>query len=67
MSVCRAYDVLSAGSVTCLSVCLQGLQAIDPPVTRESGLFALIVVPTRELALQTYNCAVSLMKVNIER
>ncbi|XP_037074046.1 probable ATP-dependent RNA helicase DDX31 [Pollicipes pollicipes] len=41
---------------------IQGLQAISPPVTRESGLFALVIVPTRELALQTHNCAVSLMK-----
>ncbi|XP_043195571.1 probable ATP-dependent RNA helicase DDX31 [Amphibalanus amphitrite] len=41
---------------------IQGLQAIEPPVTRESGLYALIVVPTRELALQTYNCAAQLMK-----
>ncbi|KAF0311505.1 putative ATP-dependent RNA helicase DDX31 [Amphibalanus amphitrite] len=40
----------------------KGLQAIEPPVTRESGLYALIVVPTRELALQTYNCAAQLMK-----
>ncbi|XP_051153338.1 probable ATP-dependent RNA helicase DDX31 [Leptopilina boulardi] len=38
------------------------LQKITPKITRNSGLKALIVVPTRELALQTYECFLKLLK-----
>lgn len=38
------------------------LQKITPKITRNSGLKALIVVPTRELALQTYECFLKLVK-----
>lgn len=40
------------------------LQKITPKITRNSGLKALIVVPTRELALQTYECFLKLLKVS---
>ncbi|KAJ6225866.1 hypothetical protein RDWZM_004411 [Blomia tropicalis] len=32
------------------------LQAIEPKIIRTSGLYSIIIVPTRELALQTYDC-----------
>lgn len=38
------------------------LHKIRPKLTRSSGLNALIVVPTRELALQTYECFLKLRK-----
>ncbi|XP_043469851.1 probable ATP-dependent RNA helicase CG8611 [Leptopilina heterotoma] len=38
------------------------LQKITPKITRNSGLKALVVVPTRELALQTYECFLKLVK-----
>lgn len=34
---------------------IQKLQSLQPKISRESGIFALIVLPTRELALQTYD------------
>ncbi|KAF7408156.1 hypothetical protein HZH66_002693 [Vespula vulgaris] len=38
------------------------LHKIRPKLTRSSGLGALVVVPTRELALQTYECFLKLRK-----
>ncbi|KAL2717004.1 putative ATP-dependent RNA helicase DDX31 [Vespula squamosa] len=38
------------------------LHKIRPKLTRSSGLSALVVVPTRELALQTYECFLKLRK-----
>ena len=38
------------------------LHRIRPKLNRNSGLKALIVVPTRELALQTYECFLKLIK-----
>ena len=38
------------------------LHKIRPKLSRNSGLKALIVVPTRELALQTYECFLKLIK-----
>ncbi|KYQ57421.1 hypothetical protein ALC60_03382 [Trachymyrmex zeteki] len=38
------------------------LHKIRPKLNRNSGLSALIVVPTRELALQTYECFIKLVK-----
>lgn len=35
---------------------VESLQRIRPKLMRNSGLKALVVVPTRELALQTYEC-----------
>lgn len=32
------------------------MQSIKPEITRSDGLFALIILPTRELAIQTFNC-----------
>lgn len=40
------------------------LHKIRPKLNRNSGLKALIVVPTRELALQTYECFLKLIKVS---
>ncbi|XP_015176511.1 PREDICTED: probable ATP-dependent RNA helicase DDX31 [Polistes dominula] len=41
---------------------IECLHKIRPKLTRSSGLSALIVVPTRELALQTYECFLKLRK-----
>ncbi|XP_015433649.1 PREDICTED: probable ATP-dependent RNA helicase DDX31 [Dufourea novaeangliae] len=38
------------------------LHKIRPKLNRNSGLKALVVVPTRELALQTYECFLKLIK-----
>ncbi|EFN87010.1 Probable ATP-dependent RNA helicase DDX31 [Harpegnathos saltator] len=38
------------------------LHKIRPKLNRNSGLLALIVVPTRELTLQTYECFIKLVK-----
>ncbi|KAH9414812.1 ATPdependent RNA helicase [Dermatophagoides pteronyssinus] len=35
---------------------VHSLQLIQPKITRSDGLFALIILPTRELAIQTYDC-----------
>ncbi|UXI22950.1 hypothetical protein NH340_JMT08893 [Sarcoptes scabiei] len=46
------------GSGKTLSYCIpmiQCLQSIQPKITRLSGLFAIIILPTRELAIQTYD------------
>ena len=39
------------------------LHRIRPKLNRNSGLKALIIVPTRELALQTYECFLKLNKI----
>ncbi|XP_076232375.1 ATP-dependent DNA helicase DDX31 isoform X2 [Calliopsis andreniformis] len=41
---------------------VESLHKIRPKLDRKSGLRALIVVPTRELALQTYECFLKLIK-----
>lgn len=38
------------------------LQSIEPPIDRTHGLHALIILPTRELALQTYDCLNKLLQ-----
>ena len=38
------------------------LMKVDPPVTRNSGIAAIIVLPTRELVLQSYEAAVKLTR-----
>lgn len=43
---------------------IESLHKIRPKLHRNSGLSALIVVPTRELVLQTYECFVKLVKVS---
>ncbi|XP_054710600.1 probable ATP-dependent RNA helicase DDX31 [Uloborus diversus] len=35
---------------------VQQLQKMDPKIKRSDGVFALVVVPTRELALQCFEC-----------
>lgn len=42
---------------------IEGLQAIRPKINRHDGIRAVIVVPTRELAVQTYELFVKLVKV----
>ncbi|XP_056602570.1 probable ATP-dependent RNA helicase DDX31 [Triplophysa dalaica] len=44
---------------------VQSLQAIQPKVKRSDGPLALIIVPTRELALQTFKMFQNLMKAFI--
>lgn len=43
---------------------IEALQAIRPKVQRSAGVRALIVLPTRELALQTYELLIKLVKVS---
>ena len=42
---------------------VESLQKIRPKLQRSDGVRAVVVVPTRELALQTYECFVKLVKV----
>lgn len=44
---------------------IEGLQAIRPKLNRHDGLRVIVVVPTRELAVQTYELFVKLVKVCI--
>lgn len=39
------------------------LHKIQPKLVRGDGLRALVIVPTRELALQSYECFLKLTKV----
>lgn len=41
---------------------VQQLQEIQPKITRIDGIFALVIVPTRELALQTLEVFIKLLK-----
>ncbi|XP_049805012.1 probable ATP-dependent RNA helicase DDX31 [Schistocerca nitens] len=41
---------------------IEALQKIRPKLSRKDGVHALIIVPTRELALQTYEVFVKLLK-----
>ncbi|OWR48362.1 hypothetical protein KGM_213111 [Danaus plexippus plexippus] len=41
---------------------IEGLQAIRPKINRHDGIKAIVVVPTRELAVQTYELFVKLVK-----
>lgn len=43
------------------------LHKVRPKLNRNSGLRALTVVPTRELALQTYECFLKLTKVSVAK
>jgi len=40
------------------------LHKIRPQLNRNDGLSALVVLPTRELVLQTYECFIKLVKVS---
>ena len=42
---------------------IEGLQAIRPKINRHDGIRVVVVVPTRELAVQTYELFVKLTKV----
>ncbi|GBP56535.1 Probable ATP-dependent RNA helicase CG8611 [Eumeta japonica] len=41
---------------------IEGLQAIRPKINRNDGIRAVVVVPTRELAVQTYELFLKLVK-----
>ncbi|XP_075155695.1 putative ATP-dependent RNA helicase CG8611 [Haematobia irritans] len=41
---------------------VEKLQAIRPKLTRECGIMAVVIVPTRELAIQTYELFLKLVK-----
>lgn len=43
---------------------VESLHRKRPKLTRAEGIKAVVVLPTRELALQTYQCFVKLMKVS---
>jgi len=43
---------------------VEALQAVRPKISRTDGVRAIVVVPTRELALQTYEWFVKLVKVS---
>lgn len=42
---------------------IEKLQSITPKIDRSSGVFALVIVPTRELVLQTYSWFSKILKV----
>jgi hypothetical protein len=44
---------------------IEKLQSVKPKLSRNSGINALIILPTRELALQTYECFLKLIKVSV--
>lgn len=63
---CLIYFRSQTGSGKTLSYSLpivESLHSIRPKVTRNQGVLALIIVPTRELAIQTYELFVKLVKV----
>ncbi|KAJ8677157.1 hypothetical protein QAD02_012944, partial [Eretmocerus hayati] len=66
--ILSGYDVLvksQTGSGKTLSYALpivEKLQKIRPKLLRNSGIRALVILPTRELALQTYECFLKLVK-----
>lgn len=43
---------------------VEALHKRRPKLTRADGIIAVVVLPTRELALQTYECFVKLIKVS---
>ncbi|KAG7304030.1 hypothetical protein JYU34_010955 [Plutella xylostella] len=66
--ILQGRDVLirsQTGSGKTLSYALpiiEGLQAIRPKINRHDGIRVVIVVPTRELAVQTYELLIKLVK-----
>ncbi|KAB7505687.1 putative ATP-dependent RNA helicase DDX31, partial [Armadillidium nasatum] len=43
------------------------LMMVEPKINRRQGLFALVIVPTRELAVQSYHCFENLCKKKSEK
>lgn len=43
---------------------VESLQRVRPKLSRSDGIRAVVVLPTRELALQTYQCFAKLTKVS---
>ncbi|XP_058800027.1 probable ATP-dependent RNA helicase CG8611 [Phymastichus coffea] len=66
--ILSGHDVLvrsQTGSGKTLAYALpiiESLQSIKPKLSRNDGTRALVIVPTRELALQTYECFLKLVK-----
>ena len=44
---------------------LNFLQSLQPEITRTDGLYALVILPTRELVLQTYNVVNKLCRAHV--
>lgn len=44
---------------------VEGLRSIEPHINRKDGIKAVVVVPTRELALQTYELFLKLVEVRL--
>lgn len=44
---------------------VEALQAIRPKINRHDGIRVVVVVPTRELAVQTFELLIKLVKVMI--
>lgn len=44
---------------------IQDLQSLQPKITRKDGIHALIVTPTRELAIQSFESFLHLSRVSI--
>lgn len=63
---CLIKSVTGSGKtlVYCVPI-IQILQEKTPKITRTDGIYALIIVPTRELVLQCYNILESLSKVKL--
>lgn len=56
------------GSGKTLAYCipmLHFLQELQPPITRGDGLYALVILPTRELVLQTFNVVSKLCRAHV--
>lgn len=52
---CLIKSVTGSGKTLAILIPLvQILQALDPPITRDEGMVALIILPTRELVVQFY-------------
>lgn len=52
-----------SGKTLCYALpIIEKLQEMQPRITRSDGVFALVVVPTRELALQSYELLLKLVK-----
>ncbi|KAJ8734641.1 hypothetical protein PYW08_013891 [Mythimna loreyi] len=66
--ILRGRDVLirsQTGSGKTLAYALpiiEGLQAIRPKISRNDGIRVIVVIPTRELAVQTYELFIKLVK-----
>ena len=62
---CLVKSVTGSGKTLAYIIpIIQRLQEKTPKISRNDGIFALIIVPTRELVMQCYNILESLCKVS---